>query len=650
VITTARWLRKQLPGVVALALMLALFVAGRPHFASAQEKQQVATPYKFTPASIALPGGFKPQTIRKVNKDYQRISAWISSVGAGVAMNDLDGDGLANDLCVTDPRIDKVVVTPAPGKGAERYAPFALNTGTLPMGPAIAPMGCVPNDFNHDGRTDLLVYYWGRVPTLHLAQAGGTGLSAGGYLATELMPGDYGTGTYTGPIWNTNTATVADFDADGNEDFYIGNYFADGAKVLDDTVAGGVEMNDSMSGGFNGGRDYFFRWTGTAPGGKPTFECRDDVLPDEVSTSWGLGASATDLDGDLKPELYLANDFAPDRLLHNVSTPGKIAFALVEGARTPMVPKSKVVGHDSFKGMGVDFGDLDNDGLYDAFVSNITTPYGIQESNFQFQNTAKDEADVRAQFANGTAPFTDVSGQTGTAWSGWGWDVKMADFDNSGNLAIVQATGFVKGQVNRWAQLQELATANDFVVHSPKSWPILGPGADIAGSQTLAFFAKSADGRYANIAHDLGLAIPVPTRGVATGDADGDGRLDLVVARQWDEAVFYHNDSAAPGAQLTLALTHQGSGTQGTAGSPVIGAQVCVITADGRKHVARVDGGSGHSGRRSWEVHLGLGANVTGPVKAHITWRDRTGQTRQQDLQLTPGRHAIELGAQAKEK
>ncbi|MFD0887201.1 ASPIC/UnbV domain-containing protein, partial [Streptosporangium algeriense] len=85
-------------------------------------------------------------------------------------------------------------------------------------------------------------------------------------------------------------------------------------------------------------------------------------------------------------------------------------------------------------------------------------------------------------------------------------------------------------------------------------------------------------------------------------------------------------------------------------GSPVTGAQVTVTTPDGRRLLGRVDGGSGHSGKRSSEVHIGLGRNVTGPVRVNLRWRDRTGQVHDQDLQLTPGRHHLELGGQAKEK
>src|SRR5262249_25257585 len=150
--------------IVALVLLAGVFVAVRLPEASAAERREMARPFRFTPMSIALPGGYPQQTIRRVNRDYEHIRAWISSVAAGVAMNDLDGDGLDNDLCVTDVRVDRVIVSPAPVGGAQRYQPFALDPAPLPMNPYIAPMGCVPGDFNEDGRTDLLVYWWGRTP------------------------------------------------------------------------------------------------------------------------------------------------------------------------------------------------------------------------------------------------------------------------------------------------------------------------------------------------------------------------------------------------------------------------------------------------------------------------------------------------------
>jgi hypothetical protein len=110
--------------------------------------------------------------------------------------------------------------------------------------------------------------------------------------------------------------------------------------------------------------------------------------------------AARDLDGDLikanekelgkfrqLPEIYIANDFGPDRLLLNRSTPGNPRFILVEGKRGLATPRSKVLGRDSFKGMGVDFGDVVEDGHPAIAVSNISSPYALLESHFLFVNT-----------------------------------------------------------------------------------------------------------------------------------------------------------------------------------------------------------------------------------------------------------------------
>ncbi|EDY52385.1 CRTAC1 family protein (plasmid) [Streptomyces clavuligerus] len=635
--------------------MASTFYAVRLPTPSEADVARMASGYSFRPMSVSMPSGFDQQTIRKVNRDYKDIAAWISSVGAGVAMNDVDGDGLSNDLCVTDPRIDQVVVTPTPGKAADRYRAFALDPAPLPMSSTMAPMGCAAGDFNEDGVSDLIVYYWGRTPVLFHGKPTKPGRAAKGGAPARAVSGapgkdvltadsfepaelvrDVGRATYTGPQWNTNAITIADFDGDGHEDILIGNYFPD-SPVLDPTLDGGVEMNDSLSHAQNGGEDFVYRWT---PDG---FERADGALPKEVRKGWTLGAAATDLDGDHLPELYLAHDFGTSRLLHNRSSPGKIRFSPVDGPRDPLVPRSKQLGRSSFKGMGVDFGDLDGDGLHDMFVSNITTSFGIQESNFTFINKAANKEALSSDFKVGRAPFEDRSVPLGTAWSGWGWDVKTGDFDNSGELEIVQTTGFVKGKTNRWPQLQELATTNDGLTHDPDWWPHVKEGDDIGGDQTLRFFAKGGEGRYLNVAKKLGMAIPIPTRGVATGDADGDGRLDLAVARQWGEPVFYSNRSQDPGAHLGLTLTHP-------SGSPVVDTQVTVVHPDGSRHVGRVDGGGGHSGKRSHEVHIGLGDGVEGPLKVQLRWRDRTGQVRDQELKLAPGRHSIELGTTAKEK
>src|SRR6185369_12677088 len=182
--------RRQAAKVTAILLILVVYAFARLPEASESELAKLAEEFHFSAAPLPTMSGETPKTIRNVNPSLRRVAGWISSVGAAVALNDLDGDGLPNDVCYVDTRIDKVIVAPVPGTPA-RYQPFTLDPHTLSYDSStMAPMGCLPGDFNEDGLMDVLAYYWGRTPVLFLKRAGTRGLNADSYTQTELVPGN----------------------------------------------------------------------------------------------------------------------------------------------------------------------------------------------------------------------------------------------------------------------------------------------------------------------------------------------------------------------------------------------------------------------------------------------------------------------------
>ena len=633
--------RRQAAKVTAIVLVLVVYGFARVPKTPESELTKLAENFRFRTSALPTLSGETHKTTREVNPSLRRIAAWISSVGAAVALNDLDGDGLPNDACYVDTRIDKVIVAPVPGTPA-RYQPFSLEPLTLPYDSAtMAPMGCLPGDFNEDGQMDVLAYYWGRTPIAFIKNS--SSLNGNSYTRTELVPG--------GARWYTNAATLADIDGDGHTDLIIGNFFTDGARILDARANVADEMQDSMSHAQNGGRKHLLLWKAPSQ-----FEEVHNALDDQSAHGWSLAIAAGDLDGDMLPELYFANDFGPDRLLHNRSTPGHPRFERLEGRRSFTTPKSKVLGRDSYKGMGVDFGDLNADGLPDIYVSNITQEYGLEESHFVFLSTGHTNL-----MKKGVAPYVDRSESLGLSRSGWGWESRLADFNNDGTLEALQATGFLKGNANSWPELHEVVTGNDQLLRHPRSWPVLQANADVSGNGHNYFFVRGADGRFHDIAAQLSLDQPLLTRGIATADVDGDGRLDYAVANQWETSYLYRNESDKTGVFLGLRLRlpvgnglsqtrvcREASGVAVKASRPAIGAEARVFVPGRAPLVQQVDGGNGHSGKRSPDLQFGLGHLARKElVTVELRWRDAQGRVQQETIHLSPGDwYTIVLGSE----
>lgn len=635
---TISLLRQNATRLLALSIMLILYGYARLPELDLQQRTELAEGFDFTQLPLSEPKDYPKQFIRAVNPNLERISGWISAVGASVALNDLDGDGLPNDVCHVDTRIDQVLVAPVPGTG-DRYQPMVISPEPLAYDAAtMAPMGCLPGDLNEDGRMDLIVYYWGRTPIAFLR-------TDSDYRPQEIVSQQ--------KRWFTNAATLTDLDGDGHTDLIIANYFQNGARILDANASEPDEMQHSMSRAYNAGETHFFLWTSAGKQEFPSIQYREitDVLAPIVNTAWTLAVGAADLDGDLLPELYFANDFGPDRLLHNLSTPGKLKFSILEGEKTFTTPSSKVLGQDSFKGMGVDFADLNGDGYLDMFVSNIAAEYALEESHFVFISNGRIDG-----MKQGIAPYQDRSEPLGLSRSDWSWDTKLGDFNNDGVLEALQATGFVKGEIGRWPELQELAIGNDENMRHPGAWPRFQPGDDLSGYTPNPFYVRDGKGRYHDLAAQLGLDQVYVTRGIAVADIDGDGDQDFAIANQWEPSYFYRNDCPRCGSFLGLHLRFAVTPNNRSElaeyfghplglSYPAIGANAKVSLPDGRILVAQVDGGNGHSGRRSPDLHFGLGDwDPDTPVTVDLRWRDSSGTIHTKRLKLIPGWHTVELG------
>jgi hypothetical protein len=163
--------RRRATLVVSAAIVVSLYVMTRERELSKAESEEVVNSFRFSRTPLPEVNNHPPyKYVRKVHPSVQHIRAYVSTLGASVALGDLDGDGRQNDVVWVDPRTDQVICGPVPGTEA-RYETFALDPGrSFPnWNPAtMCPVGCLIADLNEDGLMDVLVVHWGRSPIVYL--------------------------------------------------------------------------------------------------------------------------------------------------------------------------------------------------------------------------------------------------------------------------------------------------------------------------------------------------------------------------------------------------------------------------------------------------------------------------------------------------
>ncbi|WP_406697170.1 CRTAC1 family protein [Singulisphaera sp. Ch08] len=418
-------------------------------------------------------------------------------------------------------------------------------------GPSYA-MGAAVGDVDGDGRADLFVTGW-RDQRLYRNEGGGK------FVDITARAG------LTSGLWSTSAA-FADLDQDGDLDLYVANYLDFDPSTAPHCAAPDGRRDYCGPEDFPAQPDRLYRNNGDG-----TFTDVSAAAGIALPGGRGLGVLIADLTGDRLPDLFVANDGSACWLFENQ---GGMRFAEVGEARGVAFDGQG----DTLAGMGVAWGDVDDDGRPDLLVSNF-----YDRSTVAFQ-------------ALGQGTYRDVSASLGltVATRGvLGFGLLLEDFDGDGRLDLLQANGHVLDRARLGVPFAMRPTV---LRNAGRRFVDAGAGAG-------PWFGQSMLGR-----------------GVAVGDLDRDGRPDVVVNALDRPAAILRNEGHG-GRWLVLDLV-------GRAVGPAVGARI-KATVGPRVLVREVVGGGSYLSASENRLFLGLGGasrvdrlEVSWPSGRVETWSD----------------------------
>ena len=474
-----------------------------------------------------------------------RMDYILESMGCGVAFLDYDNDGWLDIFLLSGTRREGAV------EGAtnrlyknNRDGTFTDVTEKAGLHSVGWACGVSVGDYNSDGFEDLFITAW---PQNLLYRNNGDGTFTDVTEPAGLL--------HPGKRWGSG-CTWVDYDRDGRLDLFVSNYLV---FEFDKIPPTGKDPNCNFKGvpvncgprGLVPERPMLYHNNGD--GTFTDVTARSGI--GSVSPGFGLTAVAADLDGDGWQDIYVACDSSPSLLFHNRGDSTFVEQGLLSGL---------AVNEDGTEqaGMGIAIGDFDTDGRLDALKTHFAE-------------------DTAALYRNaGHLLFEDVTVRSGlaveTRYVGWGDGI--ADFDNDGLPDLFWVTGSTFPEVER--KHPEL----------PHKTP-------------RVLFRNLGGDKFEELLDIAGPAIAEAhcSRGVAFGDFDNDGDVDILIMNMNEPPSLLRNDVSGTGHWLKVKLV----GTRSN--SSAIGA---VVTAayGGRRQAQAVLASSGYLSCGDRRLHFGLGA------------------------------------------
>jgi hypothetical protein len=467
---------------------------------------------------------------------------------AGVALFDYDGDGLLDIYLVNGAEMPSLVKT-----GPKYYNRLFHNNGngtftdvTERAGVAGEGygMGVAVGDYDNDG--------W---PDVFLANVNGNQLfhnNGDGTFTDVTAKAGLSGATHNGrKMWSISAGWV-DYNNDGFLDLFVSNYCEWDPR------------HEPACIGLNG-RGYCHPKS-YAPLPNALYRNNGDGTFTDVSVQTGIaavqgkgmGVAFADYDGDGFMDVFVANDNSPNLLFHNLA-----------GKRFEEVAFQAGVAYnedgDAIAGMGADFRDVNNDGLPDIWhtaIENETFPLFFNRGGGLFVNVSE-----TSRIARMTRAMS-------------GWSNGVVDLDNDGWKDLVVARGNVMDNIEE--------ISRHFRYGEPNS-----------------VFRNLGNGQFEDVSETGGadFARPAPNRGLAYGDLDNDGRVDLVVTALRGPVRVFHNVTETHNHWILLKLIGTKSNRMG------IGAQIRITTDDGHKQYNEATTSTGYAASSDPRVHFGLGAS-----------------------------------------